>query len=59
MIPIPLDAPDADVPLNIQAALNLATERGMYHLSIDYQVEPPLPALKDEHKTWLKAILSH
>ncbi|MFZ4635068.1 MAG: DUF4058 family protein [Saprospiraceae bacterium] len=59
VIPIPLDAPDADVPLNIQAALNLATERGMYHLSIDYQVEPPLPALKDEHKTWLKSILSH
>jgi hypothetical protein len=59
VIPIPLDAPDADVPLNIQAALNLATERGMYHLSIDYRVEPPLPALKDEHKTWLKSILSH
>jgi hypothetical protein len=45
ILPVPLQAPDADVPLDLALALAAIYEEAAYDLSIDYQQEPPPPAL--------------
>ncbi len=59
VLPVPLDAPDADVKLDLRLALDLIYERSMYHLSIDYQKDPPPPVLSNELKIWMETMLKN
>lgn len=56
VLPIPLVAPDPDVPLDLKQALDLIYERGFYELSIDYGKEPPPPEFEEEERGWMKSI---
>jgi len=46
VVGIPLRKPDPDAPLDLQAALTLAYDRGAYDVTADYTKDPvpPLPA---------------
>jgi hypothetical protein len=48
---VPLAAPDADVPLDLQAALEYVYEDGDYGLRLRYD-QPCVPALSDEDQRW-------
>lgn len=52
---VPLRYPDADVTLDLAAALTTVYDEAFYHLSIDYTQEPPPPPLADEEAAWLRA----
>jgi hypothetical protein len=54
ILPIPLVAPDPDVPLDLKQALDMIYERGLYELSIDYGKEPPPPEFGEEER-WMKS----
>lgn len=56
VLPVPLVAPDPDVKLDLKQALDLIYERSLYHLSIDYQKDPPPPEFSAELKTWLQQV---
>lgn len=56
-IPIPLLAPDADVPLDLSRAIHLVYEEADYDLTIDYSRKPPPPALSDVEQQWLKTVI--
>jgi hypothetical protein len=57
VVPVPLIAPDADVPLDLQTAFEHVYRVGRYHLSIDYAAEPPAPPLSAEDAAWARALL--
>lgn len=46
VLPVPLLPPDTDVALDLPTALATAYQRGMYHLSINYEEPPPPPEVK-------------
>jgi hypothetical protein len=50
-IAIPLRRSDADIPLDLQAPIDLAYERGRYAVRIDY-AKPPKPPLSPEDAEW-------
>lgn len=56
ILPIPLVAPDADVPLDLKQALDMIYERGLYELSIDYQKDPPPPEFGEGERGWMKKL---
>lgn len=56
-LPIPLRRPDLDVILDLGAALRLAYSSARYDLRIDYQADPPPPALPPTDAAWLAAHL--
>ncbi len=56
ILPIPLVAPDPDVPLDLKQALDLIYERGIYELSIDYQKDPPPPEFGEEERGWIERL---
>ncbi len=56
VLPIPLLAPDPDVPLDLRAALDLIYERSLYELSIDYGKEPPPPEFGGAEKEWMQSL---
>lgn len=56
VLPVPLVAPDPDAKLDLKQALDLIYERGLYHLSIDYQKDPPPPEFSEELKTWMQQV---
>ena len=58
VLPVPLAAPDLDVPLDLKTALDIIYERSMYQLSIDYRKDPPPPAFDEAEKVWMQGILS-
>lgn len=51
---VPLSAPDPDVPLDVQAALETVYEDASYMFHVKYD-EPCEPALSDEDQTWAGA----
>jgi hypothetical protein len=51
-IPIPLQAPDPDVWLDLAAVFATAYERGRYARSVDYQAPPGL-ALTEDKRNWI------
>lgn len=57
-LPVPLRHPDKDVVLDMPAALTTVYDEAYYHLSIDYQQDPPLPALTTEDQAWMRQLLS-
>jgi hypothetical protein len=56
-LPIPLLAPDPDLPLDLTAALRQIYARARYSRRIDYRSELPPPALSPAEAEWLDARL--
>jgi hypothetical protein len=52
VLPVPLRAPDADVPLDVQSALDTIYDEANYPLTLDYSQPPPEPPLSDEDAAW-------
>lgn len=57
VVPVPLRAPDPDVPLDLGNVLRIIYERSLYHLSIDYTQTPPPPDFKVVEQAWMKELL--
>lgn len=57
-IAIPLRAPDADVPLNLQLALETVYNRGGYAAAVDYDTPVPAPPLSPADTAWVAACLA-
>jgi len=55
MIPIPLKAPDSDIPLDLAAVLATAYREGRYHRTIDYTAAVSLPLAPDD-RTWAEGL---
>ena len=55
-IPIPLDAPDPDVRIDLAPAAAMAYDRGRYGRLLRYREPLGLP-LGDEQQAWAEAIL--
>lgn len=53
-IAIPLRAPFADVPLNLQSAFEDTYKRGGYATDIDYTGDVPAPPLRPPVATWVR-----
>jgi len=53
VLPVPLIAPDPDVPLDLKRALDVIYERSRYELSIDYEKSPPPPEFSEQDKQWM------
>jgi hypothetical protein len=49
--------PDADVELDVQAALASVYEAAAYELSIDDGAPPPPPALVEDEARWVADLL--
>ncbi|MEM7126762.1 MAG: DUF4058 family protein [Chloroflexota bacterium] len=58
VVPVPLWPTDADVPLDLSAALTTIYDEGGYDLSIDYTSSPPPPAMNEEQAEQMKHLLS-
>jgi hypothetical protein len=56
IVPVPLRAPDPDVPLDLGKVLNSIYERSLYHLSIDYTQTPPPPAFSEAELAWIRSL---
>lgn len=54
IVPVPLQAGDADVPLDLGQALQRIYASARYDLRIDYRAAPPPPALSPADALWLK-----
>ena len=50
-VPVPLRAPDPDVPLDLAAAFQMAYERGRYARRLSF-ANPPSAPLAPEEKAW-------
>jgi len=58
LLPIPLDPPDADVLLDMNAVVQAVYERAAYERRIDYRSPVPPPALRPAMAKWVKAHLA-
>jgi hypothetical protein len=56
-VPIPLQPPDEDVPLDLQTALREIYDEAAYDLSLNYNESPPPPAFSEEEEAWIVARL--
>jgi hypothetical protein len=52
-IPVPLDEPDADIPLRLQPMIEIIYKRSRYGQAINYS-KPLKPPLKAKEQAWLK-----
>jgi hypothetical protein len=57
VLPVPLVAPDVDVPLCLGQALAAIYEEARYDLSIDYSGDPPPPELAAEDRKWVRGLV--
>ena len=58
VLPVPLSAPDPDVPLDLGAIVQAVYERGGYATRIDYRQPVPPPPLEAEQQAWIKHLLA-
>lgn len=58
VLPMPLLAPDPDVPLNLGAVVQAVYERGGYATRIDYRQSIPPPPLEPEQQAWVEQLLA-
>ena len=58
IVPIPLHAPDADIPLDLVTAFTTIYDRAAYDLSLNYAEPPPPPPLSTEEQAWVRQHLS-
>jgi Protein of unknown function (DUF4058) len=57
VLPVPLLAPDPDVPLDLGVAVASVYERGAYAQQIDCRQSPPPPPLANAEAEWLAVVL--
>ncbi len=57
VLPVPLLAPDPDVPMSLGESVASVYERGAYAQQIDYTQPPPPPALSEADASWVKTLL--
>ena len=55
VVPVPLQSPDPDVPLDLQAVLTAIYDEAAYDLTLDYHQAPPPPVLSDADSKWIKS----
>lgn len=53
LVPVPLRAPDPDVPLDLSSVLAGIYEEAAYHITIDYRKAPPPPQLSKQEAAWI------
>jgi hypothetical protein len=53
VVPVPLLPPDADVPLDLQRAVDACYDLVHYERLLDYTVPPPPPPLSEADAAWL------
>jgi len=58
VLPVPLKSPDPDVSLPLKQALDMIYQRGLYHLSIDYDKSPAPPDFSEADKNWIRQVTS-
>jgi hypothetical protein len=58
VLPVPLSAPDPDVPLDLGAVVQAVYERGGYATRIDYRQPVPPPPLEPEQHAWIEHLLA-
>jgi Protein of unknown function (DUF4058) len=58
VLPVPLSAPDPDVPLDLGTIVPAVYERGGYATRIDYRQPVPPPPLEAEQQTWVAQLLA-
>jgi hypothetical protein len=58
VLPVPLLAPDADVPLDLSKAMELIFERSFYHLSINYNEKPAPPVFAEGDWHWIERVIT-
>lgn len=54
LVPVPLRAPDPDVPLDLSSVLAAIYEEAAYHITIDYRKAPPPPQLSKQDMAWVR-----
>lgn len=57
IVPVPLYAPDPDVPLDLGSVVRSVYERGAYATRIDYRQPVPPPSLDKEQAAWVEKLL--
>ncbi len=57
IVPVPLNAPDPDVALDLNRAVHAIYERAAYFRRIDYRNSPPEPALSPDNARWVDEVL--
>ena len=55
VLPVPLAPGDAEAAFDLGHILHTLYQRKMYALSLDYQSDPPPPAMSPEKLAWVKA----
>ncbi len=58
VVPVPLLPPDADVPLNLQRAVNACYDLVHYERLLDYAASPPPPPLSEADAAWMRTVVS-
>lgn len=58
VLPVPLSAPDPDVPLDLGALVQAVYTRGGYATRIDYRQPVPPPPLTSEQQAWVEELLA-
>lgn len=53
VLPIPLLAPDPDIEVDLQAAFNVAYQRGRYDRLVRYNEPPPRPSFAGDEADWV------
>jgi hypothetical protein len=53
VLPIPLLAPDPDIEVDLQAAFNVAYQRGRYDRLVRYNEPPPPPSFAGDDADWV------
>ena len=54
IVPVPLRAPDGDIPLDLTTAFSTIYDRAAYDLSLNYAAPPPPPPLSSEEQAWVR-----
>ena len=57
VLPVPLDDPDEDVPLDLGAAVATIYEEAAYDLSFNYAEPPPPPELNEAEAKWVQDVV--
>ncbi|MGF1600524.1 MAG: DUF4058 family protein [Thermosynechococcaceae cyanobacterium] len=58
ILPVPLQLPDLDVPMDLSAAIADVYDEAAYDLSVDYAESPPPPALSETEQKWWSQLLN-
>ncbi|MEZ4863550.1 MAG: DUF4058 family protein [Caldilineaceae bacterium] len=58
VVPVPLLAPDPDVPLDLGAVVHSVYARGAYATRIDYRQPAPPPPLDEKQAAWVEELLA-